>query len=140
MRAARLPAQQSLAATVDWSYRLLAEPERSLFTRLSVFAGGFDLDAAHAVCGEHGATDNDALELLTGLVDKSMVTVRTGAGRSRYEVLETLRAYGRDHLRENGIDDRYPSRHAAYFTELAERAAAGMHGADEQGWVERDVA
>ncbi|MGE5695066.1 MAG: ATP-binding protein [Candidatus Sericytochromatia bacterium] len=130
--------QQSVAATVDWSYRLLAEPEQSLFTRLSVFAGGFDLDAAHAVCGEHGATEDDTLELLTSLVDKSMVTVHIGgAGRSRYEMLETLRAYGRDRLREKGIDDRYASRHANYFTELAERAAAGMHGADEQVWVER---
>ena len=66
-----------------------------------------------------------------------MVTVRSGADRSRYGVLETLRAYGRDRLRENGIDDRYAARHAVYFTELAERAAAGMHSADERAWVER---
>jgi predicted ATPase/class 3 adenylate cyclase len=129
--------QQSIAATVDWSYRLLAKPEQSLFMRLSVFAGGFDLDATHAVCGEPGATEDDTLELLTGLVDKSMVTVCTRTSRSRYAVLETLRSYGRDRLREKEIDDQYASRHAVYFTELAERAAAGMHGADEQVWVER---
>ncbi len=66
-----------------------------------------------------------------------MVTVRGGADRSRFGVLETLRAYGRDRLQENGIDDRYAARHAVYFTELAERAAAGMHSADERAWVER---
>ena len=129
--------QQSVTATIDWSYRLLAEAEQSLFTRLSAFAGGFDLDAAHAVCGESGHTEDDTMELLTGLVDKSMVTARTAAGRSRYEMLETLRAYGRDRLREKGIDDQYAARHAVYFTELSERSAAGMHGADERVWVQR---
>lgn len=131
------PRQQSLVATIDWSYRLLDEPEQSLFMRLSEFAGGFDLGAAHGVCGEDGAIEDDTLELLTGLVDKSMVIARGGADRSRYGVLETLRAYGRDRLREKGIDDQCAMRHAVYFTELAERAAAGMHGADEQAWVER---
>ena len=131
------PRQQSLAATIDWSYRLLTEPEQSLFMRLSVFAGGFDLDAAHGVCGADGASEDDTLELLTGLVDKSMVIVRSGTDRTRYGVLETLRAFGRDRLRENGIDDRNATRHAQYYTELAERAAAAMHGPDERAWVER---
>ena len=116
---------------------LLAEPEQTLFMRLSVFAGGFDLDAAHGVCGEDGSTEDDTLDLLTGLVDKSMVTVRSSADRTRYVVLETLRAYGRERLRELGIDDRCAVRHAVYFTELAKHAAAGMHTADEQAWVER---
>ena len=102
-----LPRQQSLAATIDWSYQLLVEPERALFMRLSVFAGGFDLDAAHGVCGEDGFAEDDTLDLLTGLVDKSMVTVRSGADRTRYVVLETLRAYGRERLQELGIDDRF---------------------------------
>ena len=79
---------------------------RRLFARLSVFAGGFDLDAAHGVCGEDGTVEDDTLDLLTGLVDKSMVVVRGGADRTRYGVLETLRAYGRERLRENGIEDR----------------------------------
>ncbi len=131
------PRQQSLAATIDWSYRLLAEPEQTLFMRLSVFAGGFDLDATHGVCGEDGATEDDTFELLSGLVDKSMVIARSGTDRSRYGVLETLRAYGRDRLQEKRIEDRYAARHAVYYTELAERAAAGMHSADERVWVER---
>jgi predicted ATPase/DNA-binding SARP family transcriptional activator len=132
-----LPRQQSVTATIDWSYRLLADPERSLFARLSVFAGGFDLDAAHGVCGEDGADQHDTLDLLTGLVDKSMVTMRSDGGVTRYGVLETLRAYGRERLCDNGVDDAYARRHTAYFAELAQRAASGMHGPDEQAWVER---
>ncbi|MFG1929689.1 BTAD domain-containing putative transcriptional regulator [Mycobacterium sp. NPDC048908] len=131
------PRQQSLVATIDWSYHLLTGPEQSLFMRLSVFAGGFDLDAAHGVCADSGADEHDTLESLTGLVEKSMVTLRGGTDRSRFGLLETLRAYGRNRLRHNGLGDTYAARHAAYYTELAERAAAGMHTADERGWVER---
>jgi predicted ATPase/DNA-binding SARP family transcriptional activator len=129
------PRQQSLTATIDWSYHLLSGPEQALFMRLSVFAGEFDLDAAHGVCGEEGAAEHDTLDLLTGLVEKSMVTVRTE--RSRFGVLETLRTYGREHLQDNEIEDLYTARHALYYTELAEQAAAGMHTADERSWVER---
>lgn len=132
-----MPRQQSLAATIAWSYQLLSEREQSLFARLSVFAGGFDLDAAHGVCGEDGAAEDDTLDLLTGLVDKSMVVVRGGADTTRYGVLETLRAYGREQLSDSGIDEQLGMRHAAYYADLAERAAAGMHGADERAWVLR---
>lgn len=131
------PRQQSLAATIDWSYRLLKPPEQALFARLAVFAGGFDLAAAHGVCGEAGATEDDTLELLTGLVDKSMVTVRSGAATTRYVVLETLRAHGRERLSEWEIGDDVGARHTAYFTQLAQLAAAGAHTAEEQAWVER---
>ncbi len=129
--------QQSLAATIDWSYHLLTEREQALFVRLSVFAGGFDLHAAHGVCGADDDTDDDTLDLLTGLLDKSMVKMRTGAAGSRYFLLETLRAYGRDRLRDNGLLEENGHRHARYYSELAQRAAAGMHGADEGAWVER---
>ncbi|OBA92426.1 transcriptional regulator [Mycobacteriaceae bacterium 1482268.1] len=129
--------QQSLAATIDWSYHLLTRREQELFMRLSVFAGGFDLDAAHGVCGAEHDTDEDTLDLLTGLLDKSMVKMRVGIGRSRYFVLETLRAFGRDRLRENGILDDCVTRHATYFTELAEQTAAGLHGPAEGAWVDR---
>jgi len=130
------PRQQSVAATIDWSYRLLAEDEQALFERLSVFAGGFDLEAAHGVCADEDATEDDTLELLAGLVDKSMVVVRGGIDATRYDILETLRAYGRDRLREKDIHDLRAGRHATYFTELFERAAAGVRGADEQAWIE----
>ena len=95
------------------------------------------LEAAHSVCGADDDIEDDTLELLTGLLDKSMVKMRIGADRSRYFLLETLRAYGRDRLRENGIADDVMTRHAQYYTELAERAAIGMHGPNEGPWVDR---
>lgn len=131
------PRQQSVTATIDWSYRLLSETEQQLFARLSVFAGGFDLDAVHGVCADAGTTDDDVLDMLMGLVDKSMVMVRTGPTGTRYDVLETLRAYGRERLQDNGTADAVASRHATYFVELAERASAGMRGRDEAAWVQR---
>jgi predicted ATPase len=131
------PRQQSVTATIDWSYRLLAEPEQASFDRLSVFAGSFDIEAAHGVCAEDGASEDDTLELLSGLVDKSMVSLRAGTRTTRYAVLETLRAYGRDRLQEKGVDDVYAARHAQYFVQLAERGAAAMHGPDEQAWIDR---
>ncbi len=131
------PRQQSVTATIDWSYQLLAEAEKTFFARLSVFAGGFDLEAAHAVCGDNGSTEDDTLDLLTGLVDKSMVVVRTGSRATRYGVLETLRAYGRDRLQEDGSHDAIKSRHAHYYVGLVERATAGVRGRDEAAWVDR---
>ncbi len=134
-----LPRQQSLTATISWSYRMLSAAEQALFASLSVFAGGFDLAAAHGVCGskDGDADDVDTLELLNGLVEKSMIVVRAGTGQTRYRVLETLRAYGRERLRDNAVDGVYARLHAVYFTELAEAAAAGMHTPDEGMWVER---
>jgi predicted ATPase/DNA-binding SARP family transcriptional activator len=131
------PRHQSVTATIDWSYRLLSEAEQQLFARLSVFAGGFDLDAVHGVCGDDGTTDDDVFDMLMGLVDKSMVVVRSGPGGTRYDVLETLRAYGRERLQDKGLVDAVASRHAHYFVELVERASAGMRGPDEAAWVQR---
>jgi predicted ATPase/DNA-binding SARP family transcriptional activator len=131
------PRQQSVTATIDWSYRLLAEPEQALFDRLSVFAGSFDLEGTHGICADDGATEDDTLELLTGLVDKSMVAVRTGTTTTRYIVLETLRAYGRERLREKALAKEIARRHASYYVALAERGAAAMHGPDEQEWIDR---
>jgi predicted ATPase/DNA-binding SARP family transcriptional activator len=131
------PRQQSVTATVDWSFQLLGEAEKSFFSKLSVFAGGFDLEAAHAVCADDDTNEDDTLDLLTGLVDKSMMIVRSTAGPTRYGVLEILRAYGRNRLQECTIADEVASRHARYYTELVERASVGMNGADERAWVER---
>ncbi len=131
------PRQQSVTATIDWSFQLLAQSEKDLFPRLSVFSGGFDLEAAHAVGAAGDATEDDTLDLLTGLVDKSMVMVRSTVGPTRYGVLETLRAYGRNLLDGRAIAGEVASRHARYYTGLVERAAVGMNGADEKAWVER---
>lgn len=131
------PRHQSVTATIDWSYRLLAEREQMLFDRLSVFAGSFDLEAAHGVCADDGDTELDTLELLSGLVDKSMVTIRGGPAATRYAVLETLRAYGRERLQDNGSREHFETRHARYFVDLIERGAAAVRGPDEKVWIER---
>jgi predicted ATPase/DNA-binding SARP family transcriptional activator len=94
----RQPRQRTLAATLDWSFDLLSVPERLVFNRLAVFAGTFDLDAAQWVCGGDGIDRGDVWELLTSLVDKSLVEVDTVRRRIRYRLLETMREYGREHL------------------------------------------
>jgi hypothetical protein len=114
-----LPRQQTLAALVAWSYDLLSEPEQRLFNRLSVFAGGFTLDAAEAMSGH-----DDALDLLSNLVSKSLVVADGGPGGvERYRLLETLRQYGRERLVAGGDAEEVHQRHAEYYLRLAEELA-----------------
>jgi predicted ATPase/DNA-binding CsgD family transcriptional regulator/DNA-binding XRE family transcriptional regulator len=114
--------QRSLAATVDWSYQLLGERERRVFRQLSVCAAPFTLEAAEAVAGQ------DAAPVVARLVDCSLLTPpREGPdGRSRYSMLETLRAYGAGLLAEAGEQDQAAATLAAYALEVAEQAAAGL--------------
>ena len=111
--------------------------ERTLFARLSVFAGGFDLDGAHAVCGDPADTEDDTLDLLAGLVDKSMVTADHTADTTWYRLLETMRQYGRERLVEAADLDPTRDRHARYLVGLTKRAGLGLLGPDEALWVER---
>jgi tetratricopeptide (TPR) repeat protein len=128
------PRHQSLTAAIDWSYRLLSEPEQQLFAHWSVFAGGADLAAAHAVCARPGSAEADTLDLVTALLDKSLVTAVHSPGGTRYQMLETLRAYGHQQLPDDGALAR---RHALYYVDLAERAARGVQGRDERAWIDR---
>lgn len=113
---AALPRQQTLEATVDWSYRLLTESERRLFERLSVFVGGFTLDAVEAVAAGSGIDVTAVLDLVTGLVDRSMVLAdQDASGVSRYRMLETLRAFGFQRLSDSDQVDVWKDRHLAYF-------------------------
>ena len=113
--------QQTLRATLDWSFDLLADPEKILFERVSIFAGRFSLDAVEAVCSEDPIESRAVLDLLARLVDKSMVTV-DGAG---YYCLETIRSYGRERLSEAGRLDGLQARLGAYLLGLAEAREAG---------------
>ncbi len=133
------PRHHSLTAAIDWSYQLLSHSEQTLFARMSVFAGGADLAGVHGVCADPHTTDGAVLDVLTGLVDKSMVVAMPSRAGTRYRMLETLRAFGRRRLRECGDDAALARRHAEYFTELAGRAARGVQGLDEQAWVERTL-
>jgi predicted ATPase/class 3 adenylate cyclase/DNA-binding CsgD family transcriptional regulator len=121
--------QQTLEASVAWSHDLLSEAERTLFRRLSVFAGGFTLEAAEAV-GSNGDIDSYAVFGLLGqLVDKSLVQAHT-SGTSRFRMLETLRQYAGHRLVEAGESDAVRDRHLAWFQLLAERAAPQIGGAE----------
>jgi predicted ATPase/class 3 adenylate cyclase len=111
--------QQTLHASVDWSHALLTETERALFRRLAVFLGGFDLDAAQAVADNGDMQRFQVLDVLTLLVDKSLVVAEKASSRTRYRLLETVRQYALEKLGESGEADAVRSHHRDHFTELA---------------------
>jgi predicted ATPase/class 3 adenylate cyclase/DNA-binding CsgD family transcriptional regulator len=111
--------QQTLRASVDWSHALLTEPERVLFRRLAVFVGGFNLDAAQAITGGGDVESYQVLDLLTLLVDKSLVVAENTSGRTRYRLLETVRQYALEKLGESGEADAVRTRHRDHFTGMA---------------------
>ena len=129
-----LPRHQTLRAAIDWSYELLAGPERDLFGRLSVFAGGFTLEAAEEVCGDDGAEPAAVLESLSRLVDQSLV-ISSGTGQARFRMLETLRRYAAERLGESGTAEKLQRRHAEYFLRLAEQAEPMLRGPQQGAWL-----
>jgi predicted ATPase/DNA-binding CsgD family transcriptional regulator len=124
--------QQTLAASVDWSYDLLDEPDRTLLRRLAVFAGGFTIDAASAACAAPGG--QDVLVALGRLVDKSLVLVDEGEGQVHYRLLETIRQYAHDRLREAGEVAATRDRHLGFFLDLAEAAEPQLEDVDQDHW------
>lgn len=117
---AALPRQQTLEAAVDWSYQLLDEDERLLFDRLGVFRGGFSLGAVEGVCTGDGIDVIEVIDLLSGLIDKSMVlSQRIGGGEPRFGLLETLRQYAIRKLTDGGTAADWKDRHARWFAEWA---------------------
>ena len=132
-----LPRQHTLEASVAWSHDLLDDGERALLRRLSVFAGGFTLDAAEEV-GAGGLLDRYAvLDVLSHLVDKSLVQVDFGDAEGRYRLLETIRLYARQRLVEAGESHAVWDRHLAFFLALAERAEPELAAADGPVWLDR---
>jgi predicted ATPase/class 3 adenylate cyclase/DNA-binding CsgD family transcriptional regulator len=121
-----LPRQQTLRASVDWSHELLDEHEQVLLGRLGVFMRGFTLDLAEEVCGGQGLDRYAILDLLTSLVDKSLVAVEEHAHRTRYLLLETIRHFALDRLGEAGEVERVRNRHRDALLALAERVEPGL--------------
>ncbi len=132
-----LPRHQTLQAAMDWSYDLLSGPERALLRRLSVFAGGWTLEAAEAICPGDGIEATAILELLTSLVDKSLVLVETRTGEARYGLLETIRQYSRTRQGTSGEAATAQRRHRDWYLALAERAEAELRGPGQEAWLER---
>src|SRR5918998_1234587 len=117
-----MPRHRTLHATMDWSHELLPDEERALFRRLSVFAGGFLLGAAESVCAGEELERGEVLELLSHLVDKSLVVAREVSGEARYRLLETVRQYAREKLSESDEAELLRERHAGFYLALAEEA------------------
>jgi len=132
------PRQQTLAATLEWSHELLEETERVLFRRMSVFAGGFSLEAAEGICTGGVIREYDVLDLLSSLVDKSLVSVAEHGGpETRYRLLETVRQYASEKLLESEEMDEVGARHAHFFLLLAEEVEPGLTSADRPKWLKR---
>jgi predicted ATPase/DNA-binding SARP family transcriptional activator/class 3 adenylate cyclase len=133
-----LPRQQTLRALIDWSYDLLSEPERLLLRRLSVFAGGWTLEAAEAICAGGEIDEYDVLDLMARLVEKSLVLAdETPGGGKRYRLLETIREYGRETLRAGDEAMDLLRRHLEWFTQLAEEAEPQIQGPAQKEWLDR---
>jgi predicted ATPase/DNA-binding SARP family transcriptional activator/DNA-binding CsgD family transcriptional regulator len=132
------PRQRTLRGALDWSYTLLSAHEQMLFGRLSIFAGGWTLEAAEVVGAEGDIEQRDILDILSRLVEKSLVVAEaTGGGGVRYRMLEPVRQYAQEKLEEGGEAEEVRHRHASFFLALAEEAEPRLRGPEDLGWLER---
>jgi predicted ATPase/class 3 adenylate cyclase/Tfp pilus assembly protein PilF len=132
-----LPRQQTLRAAIDWSHDLLTDAERIMLRRLSVFAGGWTLEAAEAVCGGDGIEASSAVDVMTQIVFKSLATMDDAGGDAWYRLPETVRHYGRERLAEAGETATVRSRHLSWYAGRAERAAPELFRPDQTMWFDR---
>jgi len=132
-----LPRHQTLRATLDWSFALLTDDERAVLQRLAVFAGGCDLSAAEAICGDGDITPVGVLALLAQLVEKSLVQMDERGGNMRYRLLETVRQYAGEQLAASGEEEAVRSAHADWCLALTQQAEAGLDGPEQEVWLER---
>jgi len=132
-----LPRQQTLRALINWSYELLSEAERTMLRRLSIFVGGWTLQAAEQVCSGGSIDEWEVLDLLTHLIDKSLVVTETEDGSERYSFLETIRQFAGENLRESGEADELAHKHALYFLRVAEESYGELWGPKQGLWLER---
>ena len=129
--------QETLWNAIDWSYNLLSDPERKLFTYLSVFSGGFTLAHAEAMFA-HAVTDKSVPELFALLLDKSLIRRATGESREdHFEILVTIQEYGRERLRASGAETEIRNRHLAYFGDLARQAKPHLQSFEQLAWLDR---
>ena len=129
-----LPRHRTLRAVVDWSWELLTDAERMVLRRLSVFSGGASLEAAERVCAGDGVEQEQVLELLTSLAEKSLLLTE-GDGAPRYRMISTIKEYAAHRLAEAGESDLARQAHLAYFTELAETAEPHLRRAEQLDWL-----
>ena len=134
-RRTTLPHHQTMQALFDWSYNLLSPPEQRLFDRLSVFAGGWTLQVAGAVCTGDGVEESALFELLASLIDKSLVVAEVETAQPRYRLSESAREYAREKLAKRGEHDVIANRHARGYLELAEQLEGDWETTAEGAWL-----
>ncbi|MDX1690378.1 MAG: adenylate/guanylate cyclase domain-containing protein [Acidimicrobiia bacterium] len=130
-----MPRQRTLQAAMDWSHDLLPDHERILLRRLGVFHGGFTLETVERVCSDETLPDFEMLDLVTHLVDASLVAFERGADEPRYRLLETVRQYAMDRLFDGGEAEEYRRRHAEEFERMMRGADVGLLGPDSDRWA-----
>ena len=128
--------QKTLRATVDWSHQLLTDPEKILFRRLSVFRGGWTIEAAEAVTSDQALLSDDVLDLLGELVNRSLVYADTGEATGRFRMLETLREYAAERADDAGESDWLAANHAHHYAAFAETGQLGLRGAGQNRWLQ----
>jgi len=134
-RRTALPRHQTLQATLDWSYELLPESKRAVLRHLSIFAGGFTLEAASAVIANGDTLASDVVDRVASLVTKSLVTADISGATVHYRLLETTRAYAREKLTEHGELEQAARRHAEYYRDLCGQAAAEWKTRPTAEWL-----
>ncbi|MBI3536368.1 MAG: tetratricopeptide repeat protein [Chloroflexi bacterium] len=132
-----VPRQQTLRAAIDWGYDLLSEPERILFSRLSVFPGDFALDAVESICFDARLEKKQILDLLTSLLDKSLVEREPNIAIARYRLLDSIREYSQMKLEELNESEQIKKKHLDFYRDLAEEAEIGLMGAQQLEWLKR---
>ena len=131
------PRQQTLRAAIDWSFALLSEPERVSWRRLAVFEGGFGLGSAEEVCADEVLPRDRVLDLVAGLVDRSIVAREETGDETRYRMLETIRAFGLEQLRASGEEPAIRRRHRDWCLSFAREVREKSWGPDQEGWWQR---
>jgi non-specific serine/threonine protein kinase len=132
-----LPRHRTLRSMLDWSYNLLTDDERAMLGRVAVFAGGWTLASAEKACTGDPIASKDVIDLLASLADKNLIIADEEERATRYRMLETLRQYGQDRLREGGEEPQWRNRHLASFLGLVEAAFPGLRGPAPELWLDR---
>lgn len=139
-RASAPPHHHTLRETLDWSFELLSDPERSLFRRLAVFIDGWTLEAAEAVCADRAVRKSEILDVLSRLVDKSLVVANTGGRTARFILLETVREYAASKLASSGEQRSLEAAHAAFYRDHIERLRPTLYGARQRDGLDAESA
>jgi len=132
-----LPRHRNLRSMIDWSYALLTDVEQAMLRRVSVVAGGWTLSAAEHVCTGEGIEKPDTIDLLTSLADKNLILTEEHEGTTRYRMLETIRQYALDRLRDIGEEARWRNRHFACYLALAGESVEPLRAREQREWLDR---